>query len=128
MRVVDHAFGCSKGQFRIIESSSINDLSFAVDIDLVCCALHNIIERWTCPYDQSLLISPAAYQNLHQVRNVLVNNQACRWTRLTSLQSFCTLHPVHALRTERTQEHAKAKIYLYVPPVITHNLPVHIYI
>ena len=55
----DSTFGLSSTKIRCFGEG-------AADTALVCVVLcHNIYERWTSPYNQSWLISPAEYPNHH---------------------------------------------------------------
>lgn len=63
-RVVEQAFGRLKGRFRILDHNAICDPNFASDIAMVCCALHNVAERWSCPFEPSWL--PAALPGQQQ--------------------------------------------------------------
>ena len=47
-RVVEQAFGRLKGRFRVLEHNSIRDPDYAAQIAVVCCGLHNILDRWQC--------------------------------------------------------------------------------
>ncbi|XP_065191888.1 uncharacterized protein LOC135822976 [Sycon ciliatum] len=64
-RVVEQAFGRLKGRFRILVHSSIRDPRFAADVAVVACALHNVCERWSCPYEQQWTVDPAQYAMHH---------------------------------------------------------------
>jgi hypothetical protein len=44
-RVVEQAFGRLKGRFHIVQRCTSRDDCFAANIAMVCCALHNMIER-----------------------------------------------------------------------------------
>lgn len=73
-RVVEQAFGRMKGRYHVLFDNFISDPSFASDITIVCCALHNICERWSCPFDDTWLINPTHYTNLHPPANAFNNN------------------------------------------------------
>ncbi|XP_065196177.1 uncharacterized protein LOC135827649 [Sycon ciliatum] len=60
-RVVEQAFGRLKGRFHILVDNNLSDTDFASDVALVCCALHNICERWNCPLENSWLVDDSVY-------------------------------------------------------------------
>ena len=64
-RVVEIAFGQTKGRFRILTSNFINDPSFTADVALACCVLNNICERAKCPFSDTWLAeeSPVIHAN-----------------------------------------------------------------
>ncbi|XP_065189551.1 uncharacterized protein LOC135820166 [Sycon ciliatum] len=64
-RVVEQAFGRLKGRFRILVHSSIRNPRFAADVAVVACSLHNLCERWSCPFEQQWTIDPAQYAAHH---------------------------------------------------------------
>ena len=41
--------------------SSLKDPKFAANVALVCCGLHNICERWSCPANSTWTINAAEY-------------------------------------------------------------------
>jgi hypothetical protein len=55
-RVVEQAFGRLKGRFRVLTVGALNyrDPYFIEKVALVCCALHNILERRQCAWDPNL--------------------------------------------------------------------------
>ena len=55
MRVVEQASGCLKGRWRVTAQSRLNDPVFASLVGTVCCGLHNICERYRCPYEDDVL-------------------------------------------------------------------------
>ena len=75
-RVVEQAFGRRKGRFRVLIRNNISDPSFAADIAMVCCTLHNDCERWTCAFDQSWLIEPEMYKRYHPAPAAHINDDA----------------------------------------------------
>ena len=75
-RVVEQAFGRLKGRFRVLIWNNISDPSFAADIAMVCCALHNVCERWSCAFDQSWLIEPEMYKRYHPAPDAHINDDA----------------------------------------------------
>lgn len=54
-RVVETAFGRLKGRFRIMAQCNLNNVPMLRDIALICCALHNVCERYNCPFEESWL-------------------------------------------------------------------------
>ena len=66
-RVVEQAFGRVKGQWKIIDKSSLHDPVFARRVALVCCALHNVCERHRCPFEESWLPDPTAYTDTSHI-------------------------------------------------------------
>ena len=73
-RVVEQAFGRLKGRFQVLTKNHITDPSFARDVALVCCALHNVCERWQCPFESGWLIDPKRYAELHPGPNEVINH------------------------------------------------------
>ena len=66
-RVVEQAFGRLKGQWKIVDKSSLRDPVFARHVALVCCALHNVCERHRCPFEESWLPDPTAYTDTSHI-------------------------------------------------------------
>ena len=62
-RVVECAIGRSKERFVIVAETNSNDPRFASEAALLCCGLHNIIER----SDDGYLPNPASYVPLAAV-------------------------------------------------------------
>ena len=60
-RVIEQAFGRLNGRFRIVSHSSLKVPKFAANVALVCCGLHNICERWSCPANSTWTINAAEY-------------------------------------------------------------------
>jgi hypothetical protein len=55
-RVVEQAFGRLKGRFQITKSAAnFNDPEWLSDVTMVCCALHNICERHSDPFEDDWL-------------------------------------------------------------------------
>ena len=54
-RVVECGFGRVKGRFRILSDSRLQNPRFAADVAMVCFGLHNILERFKCPFEPGLL-------------------------------------------------------------------------
>jgi hypothetical protein len=54
-RVVETAFGRLKGRFRIMASCNLNNVNLLRQIALICCALHNVCERYSCPFEDGWL-------------------------------------------------------------------------
>ena len=75
-RVVEQAFGRLKGRFRVLVTSGISDPTFAADIAMVCCAIHNVCERWFCSFDNTWLIEPNLNNIYHPAPDVNNNNNA----------------------------------------------------
>ena len=61
-RVVEQAFGCFKGRWKVCSASLVNDPKFAAKVANVCCGLHNICECLNCPYEDSVLPDPLTFQ------------------------------------------------------------------
>ena len=57
-RVVEQAFVRLKGRWRVTAQSKLNDPVFASVVGTVCCGLHNICERYKCPYEDDILPDP----------------------------------------------------------------------
>ena len=74
-RVIEQAFGRWRGRFRVTVKNDISDHQFASDIAMVTFALHNVCERWSCPFDSSWLITAADYGPLGIAGAVLPTNQ-----------------------------------------------------
>ena len=74
-QVVEQAFGRFNGRFQIITSNNISVPTSASKIATVCCALHNICERWSCAFDQSWLIEPHLFEQCHPAANAHNNTQ-----------------------------------------------------
>ena len=64
-RVVEQAFGRLKGRFRVLIKNNLRDPKFAADVAVVPCALHNVCERWGCPYEQTWTIDHELYNRFH---------------------------------------------------------------
>ena len=64
-RVVEQAFGRLKGRYHILVDNNLSDPHFASEVALVCCALHNICERWNCPMEDTWLVNSATYNSFH---------------------------------------------------------------
>ncbi|XP_065197210.1 uncharacterized protein LOC135828714 [Sycon ciliatum] len=64
-RVVEQAFGRLKGRFRVLVHNNLNDPEFASRVAIVCCAIHNVCERWRCPVEATWLIDDATYDKYH---------------------------------------------------------------
>ena len=54
-RVVKQAFGRLKSRWRVMSKTLLNDPIFAPKVATVCCDLHNICERYKCPYEKDVL-------------------------------------------------------------------------
>ena len=65
-RVVEQAFGRLKGRWRITAQSRLNDPVFANLVGTVCCGLHNICERYRCPYEDDVFPDPTNFGNDHE--------------------------------------------------------------
>ena len=65
-RVVEQAFGRLKGRWRITAQSRLNDPVFASLVGTVCRGLHNICERYRCPYEDDVLPDPTNFGNDHE--------------------------------------------------------------
>ena len=57
-RVVKQAVGRQKGRFHIIDKNALSRPKFVLDVAMVCCALHNVAERWAGIDDVSWLPKP----------------------------------------------------------------------
>ena len=68
-RVVEQAFGRLKGRFRVLIKNNQRDPKFAGHVALVCCALHNVCERWGCPYEETWTINHNLYNRYHPTGN-----------------------------------------------------------
>jgi len=53
-RVVENAFGRLKGRFRVLKQAKLNNPMWLMRITKVCCALHNMCERYNSPYEDTL--------------------------------------------------------------------------
>ena len=62
-RVVEQAFGRLKGRWRVTAQSKLNDPVFASVVGTVCCGLHNICERYKCPYEDEILPDATDFEN-----------------------------------------------------------------
>ena len=71
-RVVEQTFGRLKGRFRVLEHNSFRDPHYLAKTTAVCCALHNVCDRWQCPKSQRWTINKTLY---HPHRNDRINNQ-----------------------------------------------------
>lgn len=60
-RVVEQAFGRLKGRWQVTSSCNLNDPIFARETATVCCALHNVCERYNCPFEDNWLPNEADY-------------------------------------------------------------------
>ena len=74
-RVVEQAFGHLKGRFHVLTKNNLFDPSFAAEVAIVCCTLHNVCERWSCTFEDSWLVDPQRYDDYHQGPNAVVHNQ-----------------------------------------------------
>lgn len=61
-RVVEQAFGRLKGRFRILDGCDLRNPTFAADVALSCCALHNFCESWATAGDGDWRINDADYE------------------------------------------------------------------
>ena len=63
---MEQAFGRLKGRWRITAQSRLNDPVFANLVGTVCCGLHNICERYRCPYEDDVFPDPTNFGNDHE--------------------------------------------------------------
>ncbi|XP_062519271.1 uncharacterized protein LOC134194359 [Corticium candelabrum] len=61
-RVVEQAFGRLKRRWKICSSNRVKDPIFAGIVGSVCCGLHNICERYSCPFENDIFPDPHVFQ------------------------------------------------------------------
>lgn len=75
-RVVEQAFGRLKGRYHVLVDNNIYNPDFATRLAIVCCALHNVCERWSCEYDDSWEVNKELYQIYHPAPDAENNDEA----------------------------------------------------
>ena len=91
-RVVETAFGRLKGRFRIMTQSNLNNVPVLRDIALICCALHNVCERYNCPFEQGWLPTEIARDN------AVVRDNANAQVGAEAIRSALAKHAAERLR------------------------------
>ena len=95
-RVVEQAFGRLKGRWKIMDGCNLNDPTFASRVAVVCCALHNVCERYQCPFESSWLPNSSAYtdggattsQQSPSVQSALIRDALSKYVHRTHLTNI----------------------------------------